>query len=375
MKRFISFVLLAASAAMLTGIVSCKKAEELKPEEDLPTKFQDDSFVELELSSAEAEYTGSISIKNENGKAVTYTLNIMGQQDLEDYYNSVYEADYKVIPEGLYSFPDGAAVTFASGETEKSVAFTIDTDGLFDKMLEEGEKTGVIPEYALPVQLSDDEGEIGSWLIYGLKMKYNRLSFTSGEEHINLENAETPVEIKASIYSGTDPVANPVAIEADLVLPEDSQTWLNEYNAASGKQYALLPATHYEVGKLSGAVSEQGSKATLTLYRSKDGSILPVGDYVLPLKISAESLTDIVIDPKPYVVTVTNPSHVYESAEIDKTKWRVIYASAESRRDGSGGGEGAGAESLIDGNIDAPYTYEDVKSWVSPAYSMMERLS
>ena len=198
MKRFISFVMLAASAAMLTGIVSCKKAEELKPEEDLPTKFQDDSFVEVELSSAEAEYTGSISIKNENGKAVTYTLNIMGQQDLEDYYNSVYEADYKVIPEGLYSFPDGAAVTFASGETEKSVAFTIDTDGLFDKMLEEGEKTGVIPEYALPVQLSDDEGEIGSWLIYGLKMKYNRLSFTSGEEHINLENAETPVEIKAN---------------------------------------------------------------------------------------------------------------------------------------------------------------------------------
>ena len=29
MKRFISFIMLAASAAMLTGIVSCKKADEI----------------------------------------------------------------------------------------------------------------------------------------------------------------------------------------------------------------------------------------------------------------------------------------------------------------------------------------------------------
>ena len=360
--------MLAASAAMLTGIVSCKKAEEPKPEENLPTKFQDDSFVEVELSSDQEEYTGSISIKNENGKAVTYTLNIMEQQDLDDYYNSVQETSYKVIPEGLYSFPDGAAVTFASGEKEKTVAYTIDTDGLFDKMVQEGEKSGVIPEYALPVQLTDDEGEKGSLLIYLLKMKYSRFSFTSVGAHYDLSEAETSVEIDASIYSGTDQVANPAVIEADLVLPENPQTWLSEYNAASGKQYALLPETYYTVGKLSGAASEQGSKATLTLYRSKDGSILPVGDYVLPLKISAESLTDIVIDPEPYVVTVTNPSHIYESAEIDKSKWRVIYASAESRRDSDGRGEGAGAESLIDGKIDGPYDYDNTQCWVSPVY-------
>ena len=95
MKRFISFIMLAASAAMLTGIVSCKKADEIKPEEDLPTKFQDDDFAEVELSADEAEYTGSIIISNENGKAVTYTLDIMSQQDLDDYYNSPYDADYK----------------------------------------------------------------------------------------------------------------------------------------------------------------------------------------------------------------------------------------------------------------------------------------
>lgn len=366
MKRFISFVLLAALAAMLTGIVSCKKTEEPKPEEDLPTKFQEDTFVELELSPGETEYTGSISIKNENGKAVTYSLDIMGQQDLDDYYNSPNGSDYKVVPEGICSFPD--AVTFASGETEKSVAFTVDAAGLFDKMVEEGESSGVIPDYALPIWLSDDEVENGSWLIYGLKVKYNRFSFSSEDVHVKLEKTETPVEIKASIYAGTDPVANPVAIEADLVLPDDPQTWLNEYNTASGKQYALLPEAYYTVGKLSGAASEQGSTATLILYKSKDGSILPVGEYALPLKISAESLTDIIIDPEPYVVTVTNTSHIYESAEIDKTTWKMIYASAESRRDGSGGGEGAGAESLIDGNIEGPYTYEDVKSWVSPAY-------
>ena len=90
--------------------------------------------------------------------------------------------------------------------------------------------------------------------------------------------------------------------------------------------------------------------------------------YVLPLNIKAESLTDIVIDPEPYVVTVNNPSHIYESAEIDKSKWRMIYTSAESRRDGSGGGEGAGAESLIDGKIDGPYDYESAQCWVSPVW-------
>ena len=368
MKRSVSFIMLAASVAMLAGVVSCKKADEIKPEENLPTKFQDDSFVDVELSADDAEYTGSISIKNENGKAVTYTLDIMSQQDLDDYYNSPYDADYKVIPEGLYGFPDGAAVTFASGETEKGVAYTIDVKGLFDKMIEEGETSGVIPEYALPIQLVDDEGNEGSLLIYCLNVKYNRFSFTSDGTHIDLEEAQTTVEIAASVYSGTDQVVNPAAIEAELVFPEDLETWLSEYNTASAKQYQLLPAEFYEVGKLSGEASVQGSKATLTLYRSKDGEILPIGDYVLPLKISAESLTDIVIDPEPYVVTVTNPSHIYESAEIDKAKWTVIYASAESRRDGSGGGEGAGAESLIDGNIDGPYGYESVQCWVSPAY-------
>ena len=332
MKRFISFIMLAASAAMLTGIVSCKKADEIKPEENLPTKFQDDSFVDVELSTDDAEYTGSISIKNENGKAVTYTLDIMSQQDLDDYYNSPYDADYKVIPEGLYGFPDGAAVTFASGETEKGVAYTIDVEGLFDKMIEEGETSGVIPEYALPIQLVDDEGNEGSLLIYCLNVKYNRFSFTSEGTHIDLEEAQTTVEIAASVYSGTDQVVNPAAIEAELVLPEDSETWLSEYNAASAKQYQLLPAEFYEVGKLTGSASAQGSKATLTLYRSKDGEILPIGNYVLPLKIKAESLTDIVIDPEPYVVTVTNPSHIYESAEIDKAKWTVIYASGEKEQ-------------------------------------------
>ena len=87
MKRSVSFIMLAASVAMLAGVVSCKKADEIKPEENLPTKFQDDSFVDVELSTDDAEYTGSISIKNENGKAVTYTLDIMSQQDLDDYYN------------------------------------------------------------------------------------------------------------------------------------------------------------------------------------------------------------------------------------------------------------------------------------------------
>ena len=95
MKRSVSFIMLAASVAMLAGVVSCKKADEIKPEENLPTKFQDDSFVDVELSTDDAEYTGSISIKNENGKAVTYTLDIMSQQDLDDYYNSPYDADYK----------------------------------------------------------------------------------------------------------------------------------------------------------------------------------------------------------------------------------------------------------------------------------------
>lgn len=351
MKRIILGLSCAAAAVMLSGLLSCSREEEKDNQKDLPTRFQDDEYVDVVLSTDEAVYEGAVTIKNENGKALVYTVTLLGQQDLDDYYNSVQGTDYKVIPENLYDFPDGTDVTFAQGETEKQLRYTIDVEMMFDTMIKEGESSGELPEYALPMQLVDNEGQDGSILIHCFKMKYDRMAFTSSGTHVNLEEPETKVEVSASVYSGSEAVANPYAIDAALVLPADPESWLAEFNASSDVTYSLLPQEYYSTASLTGDAAGLGSKAEFVIYRIKNGAVLPTGNYVIPLQISAESLTDIVVDPAVFAVTVTNPSHVYESAELDKTGWKVIYASNECRRDGIGG-DGQGAESIIDGSFE-----------------------
>ena len=258
----------------------------------------------------------------------TASVGLCSVEELEA-YNTQYETEYKMMTNACYEI------------TSSSVSFDADrkdvnrvVDIIFKP--EAIEELG-IGKYVLPVKLT--EASIGitndkAMVILAPTVIEPMVYFASSGAKLNLglgaADMTQNLKIGFNAYNTQNIVCN-------LVVDED---YLAAYNAASPVQFELLPESAYTL-PASATIVEDTKEVTAKVALAV--STLPLGNYLLPIRLSSDQFK-IREGNDMYVVeiVITNPV-------LDTKKW-TITANTEEPAEAAPNGR---PEAIIDGDINS----------------------
>ena len=258
----------------------------------------------------------------------TASVGLCSVEELEA-YNTQYETEYKMMTNACYEI------------TSSSVSFDADrkdvnrvVDIIFKP--EAIEELG-IGKYVLPVKLT--EASIGitndkAMVILAPTVIEPMVYFASSGAKLNLGLGAADMTQNLKIGFNASNTQN---IVCNLVVDED---YLAAYNAASPVQFELLPECAYTL-PASATIVEDTKEVTAKVALAV--STLPLGNYLLPIRLSSDQFK-IREGNDMYVVeiVITNPV-------LDTKKW-TITANTEEPAEAAPNGR---PEAIIDGDINS----------------------
>ena len=258
----------------------------------------------------------------------TASVGLCSVEELEA-YNTQYETEYKMMTNACYEI------------TSSSVSFDADrkdvnrvVDIIFKP--EAIEELG-IGKYVLPVKLT--EASIGitndkAMVILAPTVIEPMVYFASSGAKLNLGLGAADMTQNLKIGFNASNTQN---IVCNLVVDED---YLAAYNAASPVQFDLLPESAYTL-PASATIVEDTKEVTAKVALAV--STLPLGNYLLPIRLSSDQFK-IREGNDMYVVeiVITNPV-------LDTKKW-TITANTEEPAEAAPNGR---PEAIIDGDINS----------------------
>ena len=258
----------------------------------------------------------------------TASVGLCSVEELEA-YNTQYETEYKMMTNACYEI------------TSSSVSFDADrkdvnrvVDIIFKP--EAIEELG-IGKYVLPVKLT--EASIGitndkAMVILAPTVIEPMVYFASSGAKLNLGLGAADMTQNLKIGFNASNTQN---IVCNLVVDED---YLAAYNAASPVQFELLPESAYTL-PASATIVEDTKDVTAKVALAV--STLPLGNYLLPIRLSSDQFK-IREGNDMYVVeiVITNPV-------LDTKKW-TITANTEEPAEAAPNGR---PEAIIDGDINS----------------------
>ena len=258
----------------------------------------------------------------------TASVGLCSVEELEA-YNTQYETEYKMMTNACYEI------------TSSSVSFDADrkdvnrvVDIIFKP--EAIEELG-IGNYVLPVKLT--EASIGitndkAMVILAPTVIEPMVYFASSGAKLNLGLGAADMTQNLKIGFNASNTQN---IVCNLVVDED---YLAAYNAASPVQFELLPESAYTL-PASATIVEDTKEVTAKVALAV--STLPLGNYLLPIRLSSDQFK-IREGNDMYVVeiVITNPV-------LDTKKW-TITANTEEPAEAAPNGR---PEAIIDGDINS----------------------
>lgn len=258
----------------------------------------------------------------------TASVGLCSVEELEA-YNTQYETEYKMMTNACYEI------------TSSSVSFDADrkdvnrvVDIIFKP--EAIEELG-IGKYVLPVKLT--EASIGitndkAMVILAPTVIEPMVYFASSGAKLNLGLGAADMTQNLKIGFNASNTQN---IVCNLVVDED---YLAAYNAASPVQFELLPESAYTL-PASATIVEDTKEVTAKVALAV--STLPLGNYLLPIRLSSDQFK-IREGNDMYVVeiVITNPV-------LDTKKW-TITANTEEPAEAA---PNSRPEAIIDGDINS----------------------
>lgn len=258
----------------------------------------------------------------------TASVGLCSVEELEA-YNTQYETEYKMMTNACYEI------------TSSSVSFDADrkdvnrvVDIIFKP--EAIEELG-IGKYVLPVKLTEASIDITNdkaMVILAPTVIEPMVYFASSGAKLNLGLGAADMTQNLKIGFNASNTQN---IVCNLVVDED---YLAAYNAASPVQFELLPESAYTL-PASATIVEDTKEVTAKVALAV--STLPLGNYLLPIRLSSDQFK-IREGNDMYVVeiVITNPV-------LDTKKW-TITANTEEPAEAAPNGR---PEAIIDGDINS----------------------
>ena len=109
-------------------------------------------------------------------------------------------------------------------------------------------------------------------------------------------------------------------------LEAQGEDAVEEYNAAHGTSYPILPSTSYSLGDLSFAAGELSGSVHLNFSRT---GLTSDEEYLLPVRIKTVSDDLYELSDKIKYFIIGNPKYAY--ADVEPTSWKIAFSNSEDR--------------------------------------------
>lgn len=272
--------------------------------------FNENGCVTIDFSCIDGNVERKLLVLNRKGSS-TVQIQPYTQKEL-DAYNNTNKTNYSLMPEGTYAIDK--TVTFSNGEQSKEAILTIFPDNFFQVVRKDTEKK----QYTLPLKV-DEEPE---GVIYVMNMTSPLIRLTE-KAHIRLMKKSDKLTLKAYMHknkNSTEAIANAGDVNLDVVVADQAEKWVNEYNAKHGTDCRLLPEGSYALGKLTGKKGEECSVASITFNRT----LLEYENFILPLQLVGENELAALDHSVTYVKVVNQNTYDDVGREYDDGK-NIIY--------------------------------------------------
>lgn len=324
--------------------------EEFLDEYSVRTYFKNSGVEPLVLykTGENTQYTAVINKAGSDLQATaSVTVGVMNEVELS-LYNETNGTDFTLLPDHCYQLDAEKILNFTSSDTYKHFGVTFKTGEV-----EQLQSTNPTFSYVVPLYI------------------------TSSEEIINSEKDKVMIQpsvVVPSIYfvnsgllekshSGSSEI---VAFECPISLPLKNQ-WtfdveiavdenlLNDYNVANKTHYQLLPVAAYQMDPIIPFVPLVSEKPVMV---NIDFSKLDYGIYMLPLKLSATTNPNFIIDES------SNTCLLAVTYRLPKVNLQVNMLSSNALEPKEGS-----LAALLDGNI-STYFHSEYSQTTVPESEM-----
>ena len=231
-------------------------------------------------------------------------VEVMDQERVDTVYNEPEGENYVVLPESAYQLSQ-SNMSFASNETWKTGKVTFFPSELKALFANKAEYETLV----LPLEISSEEqgtvvNKEKSVVFYKImSITELELGFTKNTQSLVLDGNVAFVDVQAKL-KGTDEV--PWDVECNVSYAADAQQLLEDFNAASGMQYELLPesmVTYPSEGLFyEGGSSTSSDKVEIGISASDaDASKF----YLLPLRLTDCSKSEIILGDPLYILVAS----------------------------------------------------------------------
>lgn len=240
--------------------------------------FQESGYVAATFSYQDDDFEHKMTVLNRgmgtfSTQIAPYTVEEMVA------YNQKNGTEYHVMPEGTYKLSE-TNLTFVNSEKSKEILVTMFPKKLFEAIRKDTE----VKEYALPLHVGNLNSNTS--VVYVVNMNYPVLKLSDKEIIVRLTNDEKEKSITAYTYDGLQNIPNIGEVNLNLAVLNNAEEWLKQYNAENNTEYQLLPSDAIELGKMTGAESEEQCAAPIKVKRMlSSGMPLEYGTFILPIQV------------------------------------------------------------------------------------------
>lgn len=243
--------------------------------------FQESGYVAAEFSYQDEIFEQTMTVLNRGMGTFNTQITPYTQAEIAT-YNQKNGTNYHVMPEGTYKLSE-TNLSFTDSEKAKDIQVTMYPKKLFEVIRKDTESK----QYALPLKVGS-QSNFGA--IYVVNMDYPVLKLSEEEITLRMVNEEEEISITACTYEKqevTEPVPNKGNVNLDLTISNNTEEWVEKYNAEHNTEYRLLPSTAYEFGKMTGTEGEEKCTAFIKVKRTlSSGAPLEYGNFILPIQLT-----------------------------------------------------------------------------------------
>lgn len=304
MYRYLSMIsILQWNLAVLLNtllLISCSTSDNNEESDgkqgdktNISVYLQQNGFQNLNLSTGQDLVSCNVFVCKSalSDREVSIRLRTWSNNELEA-YNLNNGTNFQLLPENLYQLEE--TLTLIAGEKQKNVEIQFHSSDIFSAWKVEQ------PNYVLPLRLEStsvavQEDKKDLLLTLDIQAPIIKLESISGEILLNQEKVE--VDIKSYYdFSSTNQATFHCALS---VAPEAIQL-VNEYNAAHGTSYELLPDGSYTLGELT-YTAGRNQVSTKLIIQSLE---LRPTYYLLPLCLTSVDNEAVLVDKSVRILTL-----------------------------------------------------------------------
>lgn len=337
-------------------------------EDQIPDRFhkilylQEYGKVNISLFDLPEDYTYPMTLVKGGSsinESASVKLIVSSQEEVTEKYSNIESVDYRVLPSECYTL-SATDINFSESDVSKDFSVIIHPQ-VVKGCIESGNADS---QWVLPLVVTSESDSINASRNELFLMIDDVITPSVGFVSTSSDKGEFQYGLSASISEMVQfrlDFDNQWDINCKFIVDND---YIGSYNAANGTNYKQVPENL--VSLASSMELPKGTSAQLLPVQISELSSLPVGDYMLPVRISEVEPFEVSSSNGLYVLTF---SVAFKTEKVDRINWTITANTEELT--GENNGNNGHAEHAIDGDVTTYWHSQWLGSNAEPPYEIV----